>query len=755
MNESTHSTSPKPPAGTSAARWAQHAALVGVLAAVWFVAVEVGGLVSGARPALAALLGACLLAGGWAIEAAARTRRRLALLDAALRAERAALAREIARHGDLDAAPVPILVLDGADVVIRANAAAAQLFAAPPGGVVGRALPTLVRAGEGDEGLLAWGVRADGHEVPLRARSAAADGALGRARVVALIDASAELAAIASVEAARDEALAVARAKSEQLATVSHEIRTPVSGILGVAALLLEGNLSGEQRELTRHIHSSASSLVALLDDVLQVVRLRAGAVALDAVPFDPLEVVEEVAVLHYDAAERKGLRLVVAATQDLHRQLVGDPNRVRQVVNNLVANAVKFTHTGHVRVVVSTDATADAAVELRVEVEDSGVGVPSDKLERIFERFARVESGPHMAEGNGLGLTIARHVARLMGGDVTVKGRAGAGSVFTFTSTHEAGRVSRDAAVAPDTIAGARILIALPTRLEREAVVAFLASYGASCLGATNAGQAMTVATTARHQRRPISVIVADHAMSEVDWRSLAVVAGGEQPACVVLCCRLMDQLEDELLARVAPHEVLRKPLRLSRLVAAVAAAVNEGLGGYEWTDPGQRAAPATQPPATRPKGETRPILKVVAPPPAEPAERLAGVRVLVAEDNPTNQKVATVMLGRLGCEVTLACDGHEALAKLREAEFDVVFMDCQMPELDGYEAAQEIRSWGGRFASLPIVALTAHTMQGDRERSLAAGMDDHLTKPFTSEGLRESLERWLPVRERASRGA
>lgn len=757
MIESTPSPNAQArPPHRDAARWGQHAALVLGLAAIWVVS----GLDAGARPGLAALLVVCLFAGAWLVEAAARGRRRVARRDAALLAERAALAREVARRGDLDAAPVAILVLDGDDVVVRANAAASRLFSEPPGGVVGRAFATLVRDGEGDGASApSWGVRADGREVPLRVVSDVGDGAMGRARIVALRDASAELAQVAALEVARDEALAAARAKSEQLATVSHEVRTPISGVLGVAALLLEGDLSSEQRELAHHIHSSASALIALLDDVLQVARLRAGAVALDEVPFDPLEVVEEVAVLHYDGAERKGLRLVVATTHDLHRQLVGDPNRVRQVVNNLVGNAVKFTHTGHVRVAISTEATTAGAVELKVEVEDSGVGVPADKLERIFERFARVESGPHMAEGTGLGLTIARHVARLMGGDVTVKSRASAGSVFTFTSTHAAGQSSRDATLAPDTVAGARILVALSTRLEREAVVGFLASYGASCVGATSAGQAMTMAATARHQRRPYSVIVADHAMADVDWKALAAVAGDERPARVILCCRLMDRLDDDLLARVAPQDVLRKPLRLSRLVGAVAAAIH---GAEEATAPTRVRAPAPPPPKLS-RADSRPVLKVVAPlpspePPAAMPELdagLLGARVLVAEDNPTNQKVASVMLSRLGCEVTLASDGREALDKLREGEFDIVFMDCQMPEFDGYEAARQVRSWGGRFASLPIVALTAHTMQGDRDRSIAAGMDDHLTKPFTREGLRDSLERWLPARERANRGA
>ena len=726
--------------------WRHPAAVAVILAAVaaGYVALGAAHDAGDAAPsfqlALGLVLGALLALSLWLVRRSAVAERRLFDAAAELHRRRAQLdfQRELieaeGRHRlTLEHAPEALLLADAHGAVISANLAAEALFASPPGALLGRALAECVASSEREAlrelliapagattTLRATALRLDGDtfaaELLLRAQ-AAGEAAL---RIVAVRDVSRWLDAQRRLERSHQDALARERAKADLVATLSHEIRTPLNGILGMVRLLEEEELSAEPRELVRHVHASAQALIATLEDVLQASKLNAGALVLEATPFDLLELAEDVLVLHHEAADRKGLRLIVACTGDLQRQVVGDPQRIRQVLSNLVNNAIKFTYSGYVKVSLATRRIGARAISLALEVEDTGVGIPSDKLEHVFERFTRLQSGSgRMVEGTGLGLAIAREIARLMGGDVSASSPGGGGARFTFTGQLESA-VPAAAGPALPGVAGARVLVTLAARAEREAVAAFLASHGAIAVGAASGAQALEQLEAGRVQGRPFGVVLADKELIDLEAASFAALASSAPGLRLALVARLADRVRPEQAAALGAWRIVRRPILLSRLLALIASS-------------GAEPAPATSP-SPRPRA----VVQELAP--------LLARHVLVVEDNPTNQKVAEIMIRKLGCQVTLASDGRQALELVRQGDFELIFMDCQMPEIDGYDTTREIRSWGGPFAKLPIIALTANAIEGDRDRSLAAGMNDHLTKPVTRDGFREALTRWLP---------
>jgi len=492
---------------------------------------------------------------------------------------------------------------------------------------------------------------------------------------------------------ARDEAEAATLAKSEFLANMSHEIRTPMNGVIGVAELLAQAGLTVQQRDLVDLIRQSADSLMAIINNVLDFSKIEARKLGVDRRPIDPLVAAEDVVALLEPTATEKGLRLLIDATPDVPRRLMTDPVRFRQVLTNLVSNAVKFTIQGRVRVDLERDQDA-----LRVTVSDTGIGIAEGKLGRLFVEFSQADSSTtRRFGGTGLGLAISKQLVGLMGGTIGAWSRAGTGSSFWFTlplTGDEAAPEPIEPSAAPE---GARVLVCETDEVAGQALARQLRSLGLVVETPGEEGARAALEAAAREERPYALVLLAGD-----DLRA--------PPGAARRVVRLAPSNEASLPGEGRAWALPLRPSRIPRLVREV-------FDG----------APAAPPPAD-------------PPPAARPT--VAGTRVLLAEDNAVNRKIAVRILERLGCSVEVASNGREAVECAARAPFDVVLMDCQMPEMDGYQAAAEIRNRLG--TALPIVALTAHALAGDRDRCLAAGMDDYLTKPVRVESVRAVLELW-----------
>jgi signal transduction histidine kinase/DNA-binding response OmpR family regulator/HPt (histidine-containing phosphotransfer) domain-containing protein len=525
------------------------------------------------------------------------------------------------------------------------------------------------------------------------------------------------------LECAQRAAEAATQAKSEFLANMSHEIRTPMNAILGMSHLALQTGLDARQRNYVEKVHRAAESLLGIVNDILDFSKIEAGMLDIEAIPFDLHDVLDQFASVVGTRGDEKGLELLFDLPADLPMSLVGDPSRLGQILLNLGNNAVKFTERGEITLAIRELSHEPGRTTLRFEVRDTGIGLDAQARSRLFQPFTQADaSTSRRYGGTGLGLAICRHLVHTMGGEIGVESQPGGGSCFQF-SLHFGCEATRPAAAHIDALQDKRLLVVDDGEAARSLLCRQAAELGMVPQPAPDGPAALEAVDRASAEGRPFQILLLDSAMPEMDGIDclLALARGGRPaPAAVLMAGGFEgDEIERRLrMHRLRGVAVVSKPVMPAALAAACASALGHPVAMRPSSGAGQA--------------------------PSGRREELAGARILLVEDNSINQELASELLSRAGIVVTVAADGQEALDALERETFDAVLMDCQMPVMDGYTATRTLRS-RPEWKDLPVIAMTANAMAGDREKAIEAGMNDHIAKPIRIDDLFGTLSRWV----------